>query len=314
MSLLDTLTELKPVPIRDIWPNEANDFTPWLAKNIELLFSRLGLDVENITTEENIGRYYADLVADESLTEKKVVVENQLYHTDHDHLGKLITYASLLDAKHIIWLVGAVRAEHQKAIEWLNDLGSDVNFFLVKIDTYRIGDSAPALKFNVVVQPNEEIKAVKRATVAGQGVREINEKHFEFWKGFEHFLFDKETLLKSKFSPKPRNFYDFVTKGLPVRLSISTRPPSLNVAVIFHRKEKLYEWFVSKKSIMLETVNYEVKFDDIPDHVSSKIICTLEGDPHDKDKQQKHYNWLLQRTEELIQAVILVHDEKLKHS
>ena len=35
----------------------------------------------------------------------KVIIENQLEQSNHDHLGKIITYASSLDTKVVVWSV-----------------------------------------------------------------------------------------------------------------------------------------------------------------------------------------------------------------
>ena len=91
---MDPIGELTPVPARDVWPDEAKLFTPWLAKNAELLGRALGLNLEHEATELGVGRYSADLVFRETSEQRRIVVENMLGTTNHDHLGKLITCAA----------------------------------------------------------------------------------------------------------------------------------------------------------------------------------------------------------------------------
>src|SRR3712207_7025935 len=58
-----------------------------------------------IQKEVAVGAYRCDLVAVDETTGIKVIVENQLDSTNHDHLGKIITYASGLDADIVVWIV-----------------------------------------------------------------------------------------------------------------------------------------------------------------------------------------------------------------
>ena len=89
---------LLPVSVRDIWKDEAKDFTLWLAENPDLLGEALGMDLRLKAIEAVVGQYKADLVYFEEKTERRVVVENLIRDTDHDHLGKLLTYAAGLGA------------------------------------------------------------------------------------------------------------------------------------------------------------------------------------------------------------------------
>lgn len=148
--------ELKPVDIRGLWPNEARDFTPWLVDNIERLGTALGMDLEVAGREVDVGDFALDLLAKDLGTGRHVVIENQFGATNHDHLGKLITYAAGIDATAIIWLTEAVRDEHRQALEWLNRrTDAEIHFFAVVVEVIRIDQSRPAVTFKPVVFPNE---------------------------------------------------------------------------------------------------------------------------------------------------------------
>lgn len=78
----------------------------------------------------------------DEVTGEKVIIENQLEASNHDHLGKIITYASGLDANVIVWIVKEAREEHRSAVEWLNNnTSTNINFFLIEVHAYKIGDS-----------------------------------------------------------------------------------------------------------------------------------------------------------------------------
>ncbi len=159
---MEELGRLKEITnIRDIWPDEARDFTPWLAQqdNIEILSEALGIDLSADDTEVSVGDFRADIIAYETDTDRKVLIENQLGDTDHDHLGKLITYASGTKADYVVWIVKRARDEHRAAVEWLNNhTDESVRFFLCEIKVFQIGASSKAPKFEVVEKPNDWVK------------------------------------------------------------------------------------------------------------------------------------------------------------
>ncbi len=184
----DELEYLKP---RDYWSNEAIDFTPWLAKHLDLLGETLGLDFESSETESSVGDFSADIVATVSGRDVKVVIENQLEETDHSHLGQLLTYASGHDAGILIWLTPEFRNEHLQALDWLNQhTDESLEFYGVTINLIKIGDSRPALEFRPAMFPKaSQRKARSRRTPLkrSQKVRdffkelisELGEKHPE---------------------------------------------------------------------------------------------------------------------------------------
>ena len=125
-----TIGKVRTVPLRDVWPHEAHDFTIWLEQNCDRLSKRLGIKLENVRREQAAGSFSVDLVA-ESEDGKVVVIENQLERTNHDHLGKLITYLAMRQAEIAVWIVSEVRHEHAQAISKLNE-GNIGDFYLVK--------------------------------------------------------------------------------------------------------------------------------------------------------------------------------------
>ena len=137
---------LKEVPLRDVWPNEARDFTPWMAENVDVLAETLGMDLELEGAEVAVGPFSADVLLPESATDSRVVVENFLEATDHDHLGKMLTYAAGLEASYAVLVAKKFRPEHRSVLTWLNDITNDGSgFFGIEVHAVRIGDSPPAV-------------------------------------------------------------------------------------------------------------------------------------------------------------------------
>lgn len=149
--------KIQVMGVKDVFPEEDRDFTPWLNNNLDLLSAKLGLEIKDGTIETSVGEFSCDIFARDYLSEKAVIVENQYGHTNHDHLGKIITYSAGNDAKIVIWIAERFRDEHQKALEWLNensDPESGTSFFGVEIKVIRIDNSPPAPDFDVIVKPN----------------------------------------------------------------------------------------------------------------------------------------------------------------
>ena len=180
------LGKIKQVDLRGVFQNEATDFTPWLENNIDELSEVIGIEIIDVKREGGVGNFSCDLIGTEANSENKVIIENQLEQTNHDHLGKIITYASGVGAKYVVWVARKIREEHQKALEWLNENASGVSFFGVEVSAIAIDESKPALSFRLVIEPNTWSKEVK------QTVEQIDERHQKYLHFFTRLVSEYE--------------------------------------------------------------------------------------------------------------------------
>lgn len=214
--------KLTEVDVRDLWKHEQYDFSNWLAKeeNIKLLDDEIGLTLMDINKEVYIGSYRCDLVAKDETTGQIVIIENQLEATNHDHLGKIITYAAGLDAKTIIWIVKEAREEHKAAIEWLNNNSSEeIGFFLIELHAYKINDSLPAPMFKVVEKPNNFTKTSKQNYSDKELNRSQNER-LMFWEEFNTVIVAKGKPFSVR-KPTTDHWYDVAIGTSEAHLAIN---------------------------------------------------------------------------------------------
>ena len=204
------LGKLQKVDLRKVWENEARDFSGWLVKdeNLALLSEELGIEIEAIGTEQSSGRFKIDILAKEANSGDYIIIENQLEPTNHDHLGKVITYAAGYDAKYIIWIVKDVLDEHQKAIEWLNDhLDESISCFLIKIEVWQIGDSKPAPRFEVVSLKNNWVATLKKS-VNSEELSANQQKQQEFWTALKDNFQSRDKDMNIQ-TPGPKHWHNF---------------------------------------------------------------------------------------------------------
>lgn len=173
---------LIPIDLRLAWAHEANDFTPWLASNLDRLRAAVGIDLVLEGTEVTVGPFSADILATDALTNERVLIENQLEQADHAHLGQILTYLAGLDARSVIWIAKAFRDEHLSAVRWLNNnTMDDFSFFAVEVSAVRIGDSPVAPLFSVVEKPNDWDRQLHQAA---PGIQEDKPSRLakEYWE------------------------------------------------------------------------------------------------------------------------------------
>jgi len=198
------VSEIHEHTLRSVWPHEEHDFTKWLKNHIDLLGAELGIEIEDARTEESVGDFSSDIVAREMNSGEVIVIENQYNKTDHDHLGKLLTYSSGKNAGFTIWLAEEFRPEHRSVLEWLNESGpTDVKFFGVKPRVVSIdGSDDRGFEFKTIVEPNEwERELADPLTETEQSYRDF------FGELIEAYAEERDSW--NPLTPGPRNYLTF---------------------------------------------------------------------------------------------------------
>lgn len=286
--------------LRSVWEREDMHFTPWLAEeeNLALLGEELGLDFELIDTEFPVGNYSADIVARISETEEIVVIENQFGSTDHKHLGQIITYASGLNAKFIIWIVEDVNPEHRQAVDWINEnTGDNINIFICKIGLWQINDSPIAPKFQIISSPNDWTKSVKTSLNTEMNPTKALQRNY--WTKVKEEI-DKNYSIFSSRKPRGQHWYNLAI-GKPlahISLIMNTQMPGLKVQLHIPNSEELFEYLYDSKEEIESELGYELEWSNPENTKSANIIIVKKTDVDDESIWEENINWHLTKAEE----------------
>lgn len=275
-----SIGKLKEIDVRELWKHEQYDFSEWLSKqsNISYLDDILGLTLTDVDKEVYVGPYRCDLVAKDETTGIKVIIENQLESTNHDHLGKIITYASGLDASVIVWIVKEAKEEHQSAIEWLNNNTiKDINFFLIEIHAYKIGDSEPAPKFEVIEKPNDFVKQGNSKNNR-EGLTKSEAECLYFWE-----LFNQTVVARGKpFNPqKPsKDHWRNIAVGTSlahVAINLINKNNYIIVELYIDNNKDLFDKLFERKEEIESELGLKLEWDRLNTKKASRIKYYIDG-------------------------------------
>ena len=268
---INSLGRIRKLNLREVFPNEASDFTPWLEKNIEQLSEIIGIEISDINKEEGVGEFSADLVATEVNTGDKIIIENQIEQTDHDHLGKLITYASGVGAKYVVWVAKKIREEHQKALEWLNE-NTDLSFFGVEVEVIAIGNSEPAANFKLIIEPNAWGREIK------QTIEKVDDRHKKFFQFYSKLVSEYQEIKPdwNQLTPRPQSWLGFGAGKTGFNFNWSFRANNKFAVELYidtKDKEEIKNYFneIKKFSNEINKEIPELMWEELPDSRASRI-------------------------------------------
>ena len=287
------LGRLQEVDLREIWKHEQHGFSEWLSqeKNIELLNDEVGLTLTEIKKEVFVGSYRCDLVAIDETTGIVAIIENQLESTNHDHLGKIITYASGLEANVVIWIVKEAREEHRSAIEWLNNKTTkDISFFLIEIHAYKIGDSIPAPKFVVIEKPNEFLKITKSNNDSAESNKTEAER-LNFWNKFNEILIAKNKPFNVR-KATTDHWYNIAlgTSEANISITLVNKINSIGIEIYIDENKELFDKLYKLSDEIEKDLGFKMDWQRLDDKKASRIIYYILGLDFNN---HKNYNELI---------------------
>ena len=291
------LIKQKQINPRKMWPNEALNFTPWLAENITELGEKIGMELEVVGQEVSVGPYSADVLAKDIDTDTYVVIENQLERTNHDHLGKSITYASALGAKTIVWIATDFTEEHKKALDWLNDnTNEDLVCWGIQLELWQISEETASMRLNIVSRPSTNVKTIKSKTNNESESRNIQ---LSFWTKFREKL-QSTKKIPSLQTPKPRYWYDVRIGRSNILLSNFCSPQKNIVGVRLYIRSNVvdvyYPALEAKKTEIDKALGCEPIWNANPEARDKTLSISYDTDLSDPQKVEEALGWLVEHT------------------
>lgn len=267
-----------------------------------MLGETVGIDIDLEERESPVGSFSVDLFATEEGTGRKIIIENQLEDTNHDHLGKIITYAAGKEASVIIWIVKHARDEHKQAVEWLNQhTDENIGFFLLEIELWKINGSVPAPRFNIVERPNDWAKAIK----ASEGLSDTKKINLEYWEAFKKYAFNK-TEFKQIFSERkayPQGWYDLSVgnRYCHITLTATMTKNRLAAQIYISKNKDLYNHFLEQKTAIEEFLGEKITWHE------ASIDAVFGYDTYNADfstdNWDKYFEWYCEKAMKLREVV-----------
>jgi hypothetical protein len=300
-----SLGRLQQVELRKFWTDEARDFTPWLAQeeNLDLLSVTLGMDLELEGIEVLVGPYRADILARDIVSGSKVIIENQLDKTNHDHLGKTLTYASGLDARVVIWIAKEFSEEHRRAVDFLNENAApNLRFYALEIQLWRIADSQPAPLFKVIASPNEYASIAK---AEDEELSEAKALYLQFWTEFKEFCRAKGSTLVLR-KPRPQHWFStgIGRSGFELDTSISLQKRRIGCEIYIRgRNAKTAFKLLEKERTAIEQITGPLVWQELPAGQDCRIVL-YQSDVNvaDNTTWPQAFAWLKNKAELFRQA------------
>lgn len=297
------LGRLLKVDLREIWLTEDRDFTPWLAReeHLQILGDTIGLELELEAQEKEVGPFRADILCKNTLDGSWVLIENQIERTDHRHLGQLLTYAAGLDAVTIVWIASKFTEEHRSAIDWLNKITDrNFSFFGLEVELWRINDSVPAPKFNIISQPNDWSSTVSRAArhIEDEGLSGSQELQLKYWSHLSEYL-DQNSEIKLR-SPGAKGWSDFSlgkTNAI-LRLSISLQTGKLVAgAYLYKNMKEKYEQLYERKDSIEASFGEPLEWENNPNKQTAVIKLEQSADIKNEIDWVEQHKWFKEKLE-----------------
>jgi hypothetical protein len=306
MNSVISLGKFMRVSLKQAWPTEDGNFTPWLAEppNIALLGEALDTELEVEAVEHWVGAFRADILARATNeADHRVIIENQFGRTNHGHLGQLLTYlAGIEGAKSVVWIAEEIQADHRAAVDWLNaHTDEEYSFFAIEIELWRIDNSSPAPRFNVIASPNDWTRTTKSATKIVGDADSAARHHVRlaYWESFAAYLKQHNSTFRIRRANKDNWFWFSVGRtDFGISATISTEKNRLGVELSMSNDpgKVAFKALYAQRDAINAEFGEGLDWQELPGKKASRIVIyQYSVDPSDKAQYATLHSWMLER-------------------
>jgi len=205
----------------------------------------------------------------------------------------------------IVWICNKVTEEHRNAIDWLNEITTDkIAFFALEIELWKIDDSAPAPKFNIVCSPNEWAKIVKR-TANQRNLTDTRLLQGEFWTSFKEYMEQTGTSLKLR-RPRPQHWYNFSVgrSKFSIALTVNTQKKRLGCAIYIRGEnaKRAFSYLKEQSENIENELGYHLDWQELPDKQDTRIIYYSNGDILNRNSWDIYFDWFKEQSKRFHQV------------
>ena len=291
-----SLGTIKHLPLKKKWENET-DFSDWLASDgLERISRLIGMELCESEREVSVGDFKADIVAQEDGSEGNyVVIENQYKTVNHDHIGKLITYAAGVGAKTAILVVEDARPEYISAIKWLNEISRDnLAFYLIKAELIQIDDSALAPELTVIEAPDKIVRETRSRTAELTDVRKLQ---LEFWRAFATYAL-ADIAFKKVFPrlrvPLPQHWFNLPcgSSACHIGLTVNSKEDRIAAELYIPNDKDLFHQLFEDRSKIESECGFPFDWKELPEGKASRIVAATSKKWQNIEGQKECFAWL----------------------
>jgi len=279
------LADIEEVSVTEFFEHEEQDFTPWLADNIDYLTQKdilnIPLDVQQ--TEAPIGRYWADIIAEDPEGDRTVIIENQFGGTDHSHLGQSLVYSAGKNADVVVWIAEEFTDEHLSAFRWLNNrTDKEASFFAVEVSLQRIQDSPYAIEFNTLERPD-----AWREQVNKENLSSTQREQQQFWNKFIEYANEQDLSRFVSRQPSTRASYAISIGHGNTYIRPTARFSTDELIAMIRFKNKNKDFDGVNQQAFEETLEEAVR-EINPSNFTSNVADSIEWDRANEGQSYDH--------------------------
>lgn len=300
------LGRLEKINLEDYWQTAA-DFLTWQAEadNLELLGEALGLELDALPEASQPSDFY--FFCREATLDRPVLMACQLEEGEIDQVGVLLTAAAEADAAAIVWVARCFEAESQVALDWLNQIAPEVDFWAVSIELWRIGKKAMAANFIPICSPYleevpdaEEVSPEPEPEPEPEPLSETEQENLDFWSGLSAAIDQRGSIVKSgAASPQIAMSFAIGRAGFRLWASINRDHHELRVELRLLGEDAHPHFclLAYEQDLIHDEMGFPLGWDDADEKRCAIYYILTDIDIGDRDRWPDDYRWLCETLE-----------------